>query len=828
MENSLSEVLPWLFAADEQASLIVNKDSSLLGAWRMRGVDVESAEEGALDRAAQQLDEALRRAAEERVTFWSLAHRDPVDRYPRGKFDNNVAQYIDDVWAEAMSGENLFENRHYMAVAMSTRGSALSLGELVREAMDGGAKLPKAVVKALRSRVNSSQAIGFKTRDELDLAMRRYESTVGTIFANALGDFGLDRLKGAELMGLLKSTVSGRPAAPVGVDHTEYLDAYLSDTRIDNAYSDYVVLEGVKREYVGVFTLKKTPPGGLLQTLNPVMGLPMKLRIAVAWKSYTAKEADSFLSSARTFDEMRSLSPRKLIRMAMAPDDAVGGDDTPTTRVGAAAEELRAANRARDGYFGAIAATVLIFADTPEQLEINMEVAARALERSRLVFIRERDGNFSGFCTSIPGHERHVVRWHFVEASNVTDTAPVVSLESGDDHHPFFSEGRPEPLPPCATFRSRYSTVQYFNYHTGQLGHTLFVGPSRNGKTLMQMFLESQFLKYPNARIFNLDKDLSCKPATLMLGGTHIDLDPARGGGLKLNPISMAKTEHGRAWLVGWLDRLFAARGEQLNDRDLEEVSKALQRLATLPGARLSTMLNQLPEHLRMRLMPWCEGGAFGQFFDHAEDEFSLERITTTEVGSLLSASLFDVVRAYAEYAFYRIERFLMDRDVADLGPTMIYFEEAGFLLEDPIFAAKARDYLMTLAKKRAFLVMTAQSPESFTAQPALASAVRDNIATIVFLPNQHASRPDLSQKYREVFGLNNLQIDTIASARGKQEYCVYQPQTNVFRVIDAQFPLEIVNCLRSDAASQAVLNRHYNPQDPTWKEKYLQALLSA
>ncbi|NCU16086.1 hypothetical protein GWR18_15760, partial [Lactobacillus paracasei] len=79
--------------------------------------------------------------------------------------------------------------------------------------------------------------------------------------------------------------------------------------------------------------------------------------------------------------------------------------------------------------------------------------------------------------------------------------------------------------------------VQYFNYHVGQLGHTLLVGPSRNGKTMFQMFLEAQFLKYRNSRIFNIDKDLSCKPQTLLLDGVHIDLDPARGNGLRMNPV---------------------------------------------------------------------------------------------------------------------------------------------------------------------------------------------------------------------------------------------------------------------------------------------------
>lgn len=827
MEYSLSEILPWLCTANDEASLVINKDSSLLAAWRVRGLDLESAEDGALEEAASRLDDALRRIAEERVTFWSFVHRNPVHAYPRGSFDNDTADYIDRVWQRVMTDGRLFENRHYFAVSMPTRKGAMSLGESTRAALDAGQPLPKAIFTALKSGVKSSQDIGFKSADELALAIRRFEATIGDVMGNALGDLGVARLRGPEFLGLLKACAGNGSPVNVAVDHAEYLDSALSSASIDNAYTDHLTFEGVKKEYVGVFTLKKAPPANVLQRLNPILALPMKMRLAVAWKAYSAAEANSFLSSARTFDEMRSLSLRKVVRMAMDPDRAAGGDDAPTTDVGAAAEALKKVVKDRDAYFGAIASALVIFAESPEQLEIDMDVAARALERSGLVFVRERDGNFSGFCTTLPGHVQQVVRWHFVEASNVTDASPIISLQSGEDHHRFFSEGRPEPLPPCATFKSRYSTVQYFNYHTGQLGHTLFVGPSRHGKTMMQMFLEAQFLKYPNARIFNIDKDLSCKPATLMLDGVHVDLDPARGGGLRLNPISIADTEHGRTWLTKWLDDLFACRGPALTDKELQEVSSALRRVASYPGARLSTLLGQLPESLRMRLVPWCEGGAWGQFFDHAEDDFALPRVTTTEVGSLLSAGLNDVVRAYAEYAFYRIERFLMGRDLADLGPTLIYFEEAGFLLEDKLFAAKARDYLMTLAKKRAFLVMTAQSPESFMAHPGLSAAIRDNVATMVFLPNTHAIRPDLRQKYRQVFGLNDMQIELIAGARSKQEYCVYQPQTGLFRVMVAPFPQEIVNCLRSDVQSQAVLERHYNPGDPQWKENYLQALRS-
>lgn len=821
--NSTAELLPWMFLADAGQKQVVCKDSSILGCWQIEGVDIESGT--MLNEAALQFDGALRRLADTGATVWATMERKPVVQYIRGQFDNPVADYIDEVWESTFTNHPVYTNKTFLSVAMPTTGSALSIGEMVGENMGAGDKLPKAIVKAIKGRIRQKTAFGFRTREELETAGRRFEANIANVIDHALYDIRTDRLSGAGLLGYLKSTGSVNALAPVAPVDDEYLDSFLSDTFIDNTYQNHLVMDGVKRKYVGVFSLKAAPPGSMLQCLNALSALPVHLRLNMCWRSASKPQAERFLSAARSFDEMRGLTPRKLIKGAMN-QQGVSGDDTPKTTVGAIAENFRQQLKRREAFFGWLAASVVVLSDSPERLEEEMEIVARRLEQTSLVFMRERDGSLSGFCVGMPGHIKEVVRWHFVEAGNATDLTPLVSLNSGEPYHPLFSKGSPVPLPPNAIMRTRYNTVQYFNYHFGELGHTLLIGPSRNGKTMFQMFLTSQFLKYPNARVFILDKDLSCKAPSLLLGGEHVDLDPARGRGLKLNPLSIAKDDAGRAWLVGWIDRLLASRGDQLTDQQIEEVSQAIDRIAADPQARLSTLHTQLPEDLRARLAPWCEGGAYGMYFDHADDQFTFGRITCTEVGSLINAGLLDVVRAYSDYAFYRIERFLQDRPIAEVGPTMIYFEEAGFLLENPIFAARARDYLMTLAKKQAHLVMTAQSPEPFINQPDLGAAVRDNVATVIFLPNSKATTASLSKQYKTAFGVTDTQLDLIAGAVPKMEYCVFQLQADFFRVCRAQFPPEIVACLRSDVKSQAVFDRYYDPEDKEWKDKYINAVM--
>jgi len=132
----------------------------------------------------------------------------------------------------------------------------------------------------------------------------------------------------------------------------------------------------------------------------------------------------------------------------------------------------------------------------------------------------------------------------------------------------------------------------------------------------------------------------------------------------------------------------------------------------------------------------------------------------------------------------------------------------------------------MTLAKKKAFLVMTAQSPEPFITHPKLGAAVRDNVATIIFMPNVQAER-DLGVKYKQAFGVNDNHLEIIASARPREEYCVFQPQTGLFRVVRAKFPSQMIAALRSDVQSQGLLNKVYDREDPTWKKRYLELVQS-
>lgn len=839
---SLSSLLPWLMLANENASLVVCKDSSILGAWEVDGLDLESADENALEACMVQLDGLYRRLAESGISVWTSFSQAPMEEYPYGEFSNTIAGAIDQAWGETFKLNRPFRKRIFFAASMPTSVARSGFGTMVADRVATGEKPLAAVISSIRDSMSGAKRFGFSSRKDLEAACGKFESLVGAPIKNTLSRITMRRLTGDNLLGFLKWSGSANDFAPVQASGSMYLDAALADTEIDNRYASHLILRGHSTQYVAAFSLKVAPGPHKAGALTALMALPIKMRVVNCWRPVSNREADKIIAGARTWDEMRMMTPRRLIKGMMDQSRGiVDYEDVPKTQVGAVAQAYREDVRRNKAFFGWSAWVVLVYADDPDQLERDAEQVLRALERSKLVFLRETDGSLSAWCTGIAGHWSQIVRWHLTEASNQSEATPVIAADSGEPNHPFFSKMLQHTVPPNATFRTRYGTTQYFNYHVGQLGHTLFIGPTRTGKTMFQMFLESQFLKYPNAMIYNFDKDFSCYPPTMLMDGRHIDLSPsATAGGIRLNPLLECTTEMGRMWLLGWIDRLMQSRGPALTDRQLNAIDEILRNFGDQintalasgdpdavrrSGIRLSKLASVLPEELSERLKTWTADGAFGHFFDHYEDDFSLTQVTTTEIGSLLNAGLNDVVRAYTDYVFYRIDKHLMNRAPSEIGPTMIYFEEAGYLLTDPIFALKARDYLMTLAKKGAFLIMTAQSPEPFSENKDLAAAVRDNIATVVFLPTDSALKPSLAEHYRKSFNVNDSQLRIIAGATRTVEYCVFQPSINFFRVVRAEFPSNIVNALRSDAVAMSIFRQTYDPSSPAWKEVYLDAL---
>ncbi len=118
---------------------------------------------------------------------------------------------------------------------------------------------------------------------------------------------------------------------------------------------------------------------------------------------------------------------------------------------------------------------------------------------------------------------------------------------------------------------------------------------------------------------------------------------------------------------------------------------------------------------------------------------------------------------AVLSYLFARFEeRF-------DGAPTLLILDEAWLFLDDPLFAARIRQWLKTLRKKNVSVIFATQSLADIK-DSSIAAAIIESCASRIFLPNPQAGEPQIRGIYQG-FGLNDRQIEIIAQATPKRDY---------------------------------------------------------
>ncbi len=90
--------------------------------------------------------------------------------------------------------------------------------------------------------------------------------------------------------------------------------------------------------------------------------------------------------------------------------------------------------------------------------------------------------------------------------------------------------------PPLMVTETRGSTPFRLDLHIDDVGHTLVVGPTGSGKSVLLSLLALQFRRFIGAQVIMFDRGRSARAATLAMGGASIEL--GLEGSLSLQPLS--------------------------------------------------------------------------------------------------------------------------------------------------------------------------------------------------------------------------------------------------------------------------------------------------
>ena len=357
--------------------------------------------------------------------------------------------------------------------------------------------------------------------------------------------------------------------------------------------------------------------------------------------------------------------------------------------------------------------------------------------------------------------------------------------------------------PPLFFAKTEGSTPFRFSLHVGDVGHTLIVGPTGAGKSVLLALMALQFRRYRESQIFIFDFGGSARAATLAMGGDWNDL----GGSLAedaidpvaLQPLARINEVAERAWAAEWIAAILARENVTVTPEVKEHLWSALSSLASAPiDERTLTGLSVLLQSnaLKRALQPFCLGGPHGRLLD-AEAEFLGEAdIQTFETEGLIGSSAAPAVLAYL---FHRIEGRLIGT------PSLIIIDEGWLALDDKGFASQLREWLKTLRKKNASVVFATQSLADIETSP-IAPAIVESCLTRLFLPNERALEPQITAIYRR-FGLNDRQIEIIARATPKRDYyCQSRRGNRLFEL--GLGPLALALCAASSKTDQKLISK--------------------
>ena len=303
--------------------------------------------------------------------------------------------------------------------------------------------------------------------------------------------------------------------------------------------------------------------------------------------------------------------------------------------------------------------------------------------------------------------------------------------------------------------------------HVGDVGHTLVVGPTGAGKSVLLALMALQFRRYSQAQVFAFDFGGSIRAAALAMDGDWHDL----GGGLtdgsdasiSLQPLARIHDIYERAWAADWIVAILQRERVTVTPEAKEHIWTALTSLASAPvEERTITGLSVLLQSndLKQALRPFCIGGPYGRLLDAEAEHLGSSDVQAFEIEGLVGTGAAPAVLAYL---FHRIG------DRLDGRPTLLIIDEGWLALDDEGFAGQLREWLKTLRKKNASVIFATQSLSDID-NSAIAPAIIESCPTRLLLPNERAIEPQITAIYRR-FGLNDRQIDILARATPKRDY---------------------------------------------------------
>lgn len=722
----LSDYLPWGFLV--APGIILNKDGSFQRTIAYRGPDLASATPDELVAVTARINNVLRRFG----SGWSLyfeAARIPSQRYPKSQFDHRLAWLIDEERKNDFEGnDRFFESQFFLTFQYLPPEDKTSRFDSM-----------------MFDRSADSKSSGWRE------VLQKFEQEVGQavdLLATTLPAISLfdDR----ETLSYLHNCISSKRQRVKVPDCPAHLDYLLADEHLICGLEPK--LGDTHMRILSVLGLPGASEPGLLDQLNT---LAFPYRWMTRFIALDKRDAQVALEKARRHWFAKRKSVMSLLREAVFQEPTQLLDIDAENK--AADADMALQDLGADAVaFGYLSTTIVVSHTDPSVAEKRVQKVAEILNGRGFVTIQETVNAVDAWLGSLPGQPYANVRQPLIHTLNLAHFSPLSAVWAGPGENSHLDG------PPLLHAATEGATPFRLVTHQGDVGHTMVVGPTGAGKSVLLSLMAAQFLRYKKAQVIYFDKGASARAMILGLGGTWLDF--AEKEQIALQPFKYIDQHDNISWAQEWLISILAAEGIELSPDQKERLWTALQSLAEAPeNERTITGLSLLVQdhEIKAALQPFTIAGAFGAVIDSDQENLSLSRVTGFEMDQLMETKR--LVKPVLDLLFHRLEQDF------DGSPALLILDEAWLFLDHPEFSAKIREWLKTLRKMNVSVIFATQSLADI-ATSGIAPALIESCPSRIFLPNP-AALEEISRETYERFGLNRRQIEIIASATPRRDY---------------------------------------------------------
>lgn len=756
-KNMLKYYIPYDCFLDDERSVILNKNGSLQATYQIEFADLEYSMPEVEDGVMYVLNNALKKL-DENFTLHFETQRKRVNKNGEVILETVPipTEKILKLRQEKLKGD-YFCTEYYMTITYNIRIEI------------AGKKFLDLINSFRKSKFIYNRE---KAKKLLKVKLEEFNNRV-TDFRNRIGNvtLSMERLKGEYLLGFLYSQVSFEFKDKILLSQNYHLDEIIgSSTYKKGIKSGFDKINDKYFATISIFDFPKEVKSRIFEELE---SLKFEYRFVTRYSIVSKEKTEKVFTYYQDHYESQE---KNIFQVA---NERMTGE--VVTRINRAAREKAqevddVINEVRHGeiIFGNYCSNIIVFDRDTKVLQKKINQIVKIINSNDFICRHDEINTFDSYLGSMAGNINRNKRRYPLSSLALTCLIPISSAFLG------YEWNKELKAPALLTAKTKSNDLFNFNLHVGDVGHTMIVGQTGGGKSVLLGLLANQFLKYENAQIFFFDKDKSSRVLTECSQGIFYDLGDSE---FSFQIMEKIKNDKYREFVKEWLLNILDMEGFKYDHETRNELFTMLDLFSEIEDEHrtFSNFLNTIDKDLASVFEIYAKGN-YSHFFNTKVEIEKNSQFYTFEMGNIMENNE-KILPLILDYLFFFIEQEMLPNGY----PKLIILDEAWQVLKNEKMKNKIENWLRTLRKKNSSVVFATQGLDEIK-KSTIYSVILDQCKTKIYLPNENAlTHQDL---YIEM-GLNLSEIEKLKKAVPKKDY-LYKSERGSNMISFDLSPLEL------------------------------------